>query len=190
MQPEESRVGDPDERIIDLEVEESADPARSHFLEAARGAVGPGRCQGHEDPAMAVRRERNMVLRRQQDLPGFQVNGRHLPLREEADVFQAKLIVGPEELDGGLVVLGAGHDVERDDMPVTTSQGDDLLGVDLEQACRGDRPDRKGPFGPLESQASPGSAGHEDHTHLARGDRVGPDPGRPTLGDAFAVGLG
>ena len=74
------------------------------------------------------------------------------------------------------MVLGAGHDVERDRPAVAPAERDDLLGVDLEQARRGDRPDRERSLRPFEAQPRARAAGHEDDADLARGQRVGPDP--------------
>ena len=97
---------------------------------------------------MAVGREGNPILRRQQDLPGRPVNGRHLPLREEPHVLEAKLPVFLEKLDRGLVVLGARHDVEGDCVPMASRQGDDLLGVNLKRLADETGPIGNVPFGP------------------------------------------
>ena len=51
------------------------------------------------------------------------------------------------------------------------------------------RPDGEGPLRAFESEARARTAGHENDAHLARGHRVGPDPGGSTLGHALAVGL-
>ena len=73
--------------------------------------------------------------------------------------------------------------------PWRRRQRDDLLGVDLEQAGRGDRPDRERPLRPVEAQAGARAAGHQDDADLARGHRVGADPRGPSQRHPLAVGL-
>ena len=97
VQAEERRVGDLDERVVDLEIEERADAPLPHLVEAARAAVGPGRGQGRQGAAVAVGAEGDAALLGQQDLAGLAVDGRHLPLDEEADVVEAEVVVLGEE---------------------------------------------------------------------------------------------
>ena len=189
MQADERRLGDPDQRIIDLEVEERPHAVLAHLIQAAWRAARAASRQGGEGASVAVGREGDPVFRGQQDFAGGLVDGRHLPLGEEPDVFQAEAVVLLEEVDRRFVVLGAGHDVQRQGPSEAAAQRDDLLGVDLEQARRGDRPDGKGPLGPFESQASARTAGDEDDADLAGGEGVGPDPAGPAPGHALAVGL-
>ena len=67
-----------------------------------------------------------------------------------------------------LVVLGTGHDVERQRLAVAPAQGHDLLGVDLEEAGRRDGADRVRPLGAVEPEPGPGAPGDQHHAHLAR----------------------
>ena len=72
---------------------------------------------------------------------------------------------------------------------VAAAQGDDLLGVDLEQARRRNRADREGPFGSLEAQPRARAAGDQDDADLARGQRIGPDSAGAPPDHPLAVGL-
>ena len=164
-------------------------PRVAHLVQATGRAVRARGGQGGERAAVAVGAEGDTVLGGQQDLARGPVHGRHLALDEEPDVLQPEAVVGLEEGDRGLVVLGAGHDVERQRPAMPAPQRDDLLGVDLEQAGRGDRADRKGPLGTLEAQPGARTAGDQDHADLAGGQRLGPDLGGPAPGHALAVGL-
>ncbi len=92
-------------------------------------------------------------------------------------------------MGGGLVVFGTRHDVQRQRAAVAASQGDNLLGMDLEQAGRGDRADGKGSLGALEAQPRARSAGDHDQSHLAGRQHPGADLGGPAVSHALAVGL-
>ena len=190
VQAEEGRVGDLDQRIVDLEVEERADAPLAHLLQAARRAVRAGGRQRGEGAAVAVGAECDVVLARQQDLAAGPVDRRHLPLDEEADVLQAEAVVLLEERDRRLVVLRAGHDVER------------------QRPCRGDGPGRRSsrqwiwnrlaeetgpigkvPLGPSYPSRVPDPPATRIDPDLAGGQGVGPDLDGPAPGHALAVGL-
>ncbi len=190
MQADERGIRDADQRVVHLEVEERADAELSHLVEAARRAAGAGGGQRGERAAVAVGRQRHMIPGRQQHLAGGAVDGRHLPLDEEPDVLEAEPAVSLEEVDGRPVVLGAGHDVQGDPVPMAPGQRQDFFGVDLEERRRGDRADREGALGPLEPEPGARAAGDQDHADLARGDGVGTDAHRPADRHALAVGLG
>ena len=139
---------------------------------------------------MAVGAEGDVALLGQEDLARLAVDGRHLPLDEEPDVVQAEVAVLLEEPGGGLVVLGAGHDVERDRPAVAAGEGDDLLGVDLEQAGGRDRADRVGPLRAVEPEPGARAARDDHHGDLAGGQGRLADRGDVAAGDPLAVGPG
>ena len=126
----------------------------------------------------------------QENFPGRSIDRRHLPLNEAPQVIQAEAVVGREVVDRGLVVLRAGHDVQGECLAVAPAHGDDLLGVNLEQAGLRDRADGEGSLGAVEAQPRTRAAGDEDHANLARGQRAGADLGGPPPGHTLAVGLG
>ena len=190
VQAEERGVGDLDERVIDLEIEDRADSGRSHLLQARRRAVGPGRGQGGEGAAVAVGAEGEVALVGEQDLARRLVDGRHLPLGEEADALQAEIGVLGEEPGGRLVVLGAGHDVERDRPAVAAAEGEDLLAVDLEEGRARDRADRVGPLRAVEPQPGPLAARDDDDGDLAGREHRLAHLGHVPARDALGVGPG
>ncbi len=73
--------------------------------------------------------------------------------------------------------------------PCRAVQGDDLLGMDLKQAGRRDRADRKSAFRALEAQPGARAAGDQDDADLAGGQRIGPHPPARRRDHALAVGL-
>jgi hypothetical protein len=131
---EEGRVGDLDQRVVHLEVEERADAPFAHLVQATALALGALMGERGERAAVAVGTEGDVRLVGEQHLTRRAIDGRHLPLNEEAEVFQPEPIVLVEEADGRLVVVGAGHHVERQRFAVAPAHRDDLLGVDLEEA--------------------------------------------------------
>jgi hypothetical protein len=190
VQAQEGRVGDLDQRIVDLEVEDRADAAPAHLVEATRRAVGAGGCQRLERPAVAVGAERQVALLSEEDPRRFAVDGGHLPLDEEADVLEAELPVLGEEARGGLVILGARHHVQGGRLAVSPADGHDLLGVDLEEAGGGDRPDRVRPLGAVEAEAGAETPRDDHDRDLAgRQGRRADRRGVPSS-DAFAVRRG
>jgi len=128
-----------------------------------------------------------VAFRGEEDLARFAIDGRHLPLDEEADVFEAELPVLGEEACGGLMVLRARHDVEGGRLAVPPADRHDLLGMNLEEAGGGDRPDRVGPLGTVEAEARAEPPRDDHDGDLAgrqgrRADRRGVPPR-----DAFAI---
>ena len=112
MDAEEAGVADRDERVVDLEVEDRADPAVGHLGERAAPVERAG-----SSPAVPVGRERNPVPLGEQDPAGQPVDGRHLALDEEAQVLDAERVVLVEERRRRGVVLRAGHHVQRHRRP-------------------------------------------------------------------------
>ena len=160
---EEPGVGDVHQRVVDLEVEDVADAAGLQFGEQA--AVG----QGGERPAVPVRAEEQRARLLQEQLAGGHVEGRHRALLEVRELVggQAEPIV-LGEVRFGLGVRGrAGHDQERDRHPVPAGQGQDLLGVDAEQAGPGHRADREHPLRLVEPEPTALPAGDEQDRDLA-----------------------
>ena len=83
---EENGVGDVDERVIDLEVEEGAHPALAHLVETTRRTVGTRLGQGGERSSVAVGTEGDGPFPGEQKLARRAVHGGHLALPEETDV--------------------------------------------------------------------------------------------------------
>src|SRR5262249_12195280 len=106
------------------------------------------------------------------------------------DVLEAEVIVRGEELSGLGVVFRTGHHVERQRLAEAKATGYDLFGVNLEQAGRRHRPDRRGPLGTLEAGTGTRPTGHDHDRDLARRQRRGADLGKTPPGDPIAVGLG
>ena len=99
MQANERRLGNPDQRVIHLKIEERPHAQLAHLFQATGRPVGSRRGQRGERAAMPVRRECDVVLRRQQDLARRPIDGRHLPLNEEPDVLKTEPVVRLEEVD-------------------------------------------------------------------------------------------
>ncbi len=114
MQTDERRLGDANEGIIDLEVKEGLHTLLAHVIQTAWPAFLRMGGQGGQGSAMSVRRKGKAIFRGHENLACRLVKRRHLPLSEKPEPFQAEALVLLEEVDGRLVVLGAGHDVERD----------------------------------------------------------------------------
>ena len=121
--------------------------------------------------------------------------GRHHPLREEADLagLQAEVAVLGEELPGLRVVGRAGHDEPADRAgAVAQFRAADVLGEELEERLVLDRADGEDPLGAVESPAAcpgrrrpstpppcpAGSAGRRAGRRRRTG-RPGPCPGLP-----------
>ena len=188
MQTEKGRVGDLDQGVIHLEVKQGADAPRAHLIQATRSPAWPGSGQGGQGAAVTVRAQGDMAFLGQQHLARFAVHGGHLPLDEEADVVQAEAVVLVEEPGGFVVVLGAGHDVERQRGAVSPAERDDLLGVELEQARGRDGADRVRPLRAVKPEPRPRAPRHEHHPDLARRQHRGPQFGRVPPLDPFGVG--
>ena len=189
VQAEERRVGDLDQRIVDLEVEERADAPLAHLVQAARRAVRPGRGQRGERAAVAVGAEGDVVPVGQQDLARRAVDRRHLPLDEEPDVLQAEPVVALEEGDRRLVVLGAGHDVERHDLPCRRPRATIFSAWIWNRLAGETGPIGKVPFGPSKPSRVPDPPATRMTPTSPAGQGAGPDLGRPPPGHPLAVGL-
>ena len=162
----------------------------AHLVQAARSAVRPGSRQRGERAAVAVGAERELVLARPAGpCPVARSTAGIWPWTKNRTCSRPKWSCASKKRDRRLVVLGAGHDVERQRLAVPPAQGDDLLGVDLEQAGRRDRADREGPLGSVEAQPGARAAGDQDHADLARRQRVGADLGGVPPRHPLAVGL-
>src|SRR5579864_801099 len=102
-------------------------------------------------------------------------------------MLEPETVVILEEPRRGLVILGAGHDVERQVMAVSASQRDDLLGVDLEEAGARDRADGERALGSVESEPGARPARDQDDRDLAPPKRLLAELGHQPTRRAFAV---
>ena len=189
VQPDERGLGNTNEGVIHLEIKKRAHALGAHLVEAARRAVWPRHRQGGERAAVAVGGERDMILRRQENFAGRTVDGRHLTLCEESHVLEPEAVVAIEKIDRGLVVFRACHDIERNRSPMAPSQRDDLLGMDLKEARRRDRPDRECSLRSLKAEPRSRSAGDQDDPDFAGCQCVGAQAAGAATDHPLAVGL-
>ena len=163
VQAEENRIGDFDQRVIDLEIEEGFDPSIEQTLqESAAGQRG-------KHAAMAIRARKKLMRRIHEELARGQVDRGHGSLLEKVDILfsQAEVALFAEELAGFRIGRWAGHYQKRNRASITILQGPDFLNVDLEERSLGDRANWVHPLGMLESEPTPLSARNHQRRDLA-----------------------
>ncbi len=150
--------------VIDLEIKQVLQTPPVHFVQGAAAL------KGGQHPSVAVRAGAQRAAVGQQQMAGLGIDGGHRPLAEDDQVLPVEpvALLAVEELAGGLVRGGAGHDVQGNRGPVPGRRRPDLLDKNLKQRRAREGADRVHPLGMGEAQPSTLAAGDQDGRHMAR----------------------
>ncbi len=128
VEADEGGVGDVDQGIVHLEVEERVDAPAFHVVQHALFV------EGLQDAAVAIGAREEFAGAFEDQAAVGEQGGQHA-LGEEEDAFRGKaeVGVGGEEGAGGAVVGLAGHDIKGDGGAEPALEGGNFAGVDLEE---------------------------------------------------------